>query len=127
MRAYSGWFAFVLLLGCVIGFAAGKFDRVADAQSVDNRTTRWIGASVTYSTAQDAFCLFDSQTNRLLAYGVGNGTRKLELLAVREISYDLKLASFGEQKPTVQEIKKSWEDEEKREKDKEKNDPPKDK
>ena len=112
MRAYSGWFAFVLLLGAVLGFAAGKFERVAEAQSVDNKTTRWLAASITVAPSQDAVVLFDSQTNRLLAYTMGSGGRRLDLLAVREVSYDLRLASYGEHKPTVQEMKKAWEDSE---------------
>ncbi|MBI2931702.1 MAG: hypothetical protein HYY16_08625 [Planctomycetes bacterium] len=119
MRAFSGWFAFVLLLGTVLGFAAGRFDHAAEAQSVDNKTTRWLGATVTYSQSQDAFVLFDSQTNRLMAYGI-DGTKKLHLIAVREISYDLKLTSYGEQKPTVLDIKKAWEEEEKKEREREK-------
>lgn len=117
MRASSGWFAFVLLLGAVAGFAAGKFDRVAEAQTVDNKTTRWLAASVALAQSQDAFVLFDSQTNRLMAYTLGMGGRRLELIAVREISYDAKLAAFGEQKPTVVDIKKAWEDAERAERE----------
>ncbi len=114
MRAYSGWFAFVLLLGCVAGFAAGRFDRTAEAQSIDNKTTRWLGGTITYGQSLDAFVLFDSQTNRLLAYTIGSGNKRLELMAVREISYDVKMASFGEQKPTVEDVKKAWEEEERK-------------
>jgi len=117
MRQYSGWFCFVLLFGCVAGFTAGRFDRTADAQTIDNKTTRWLGGSMSFGQSQDAFVLFDAQTNRLIAYTV-SGNKRIELIGVREISYDMKLASFGEQKPTVQEIKKAWEEEEKKEKDK---------
>ena len=122
MRAYSGWFSFVLLLGAVVGFAAGKFDGTAQAQSVDNRTSRWLGGSMDIGQSQGAFMLFDSQTNRLLAYTITSGGRRLELIAVREISYDLKMATYGEHKPTVADVKKAWEEAEKTEREKEKKD-----
>ena len=40
--------------------------------------------------------------------GIG-GSRKLELLAAREITWDLKLASWGKQEPTAQEVKDAFE------------------
>ena len=121
MKNYAGWFCFVLLLGACAGFAAGKFD--VQAQSVDNKSTRYLAGVVSYGQAQDAFCLFDTQTNRLSAYTFG-GNKKLELMAVRELSWDMKMISWGKQEPSVVEIKDLWEKSEKerveREKDKEK-------
>ncbi len=122
MKNYSGWAAFVLLLGVVIGFTAGRTESSqAMAQGVDNKTTRWLAGTVTYGQAQEAFMMFDAQTNRLLAYDI-TPMKELELLAVREISYDVKLAEFGRQKPTPGQIKDVWEKyerEEKERKDKE--------
>jgi len=112
MKSYSGWFAFMLLLGCVMGFGAGRFDRVAQAQSLDNKTTRWLAGSVSIAAGQDAFMLFDSQTNRLAAYMI-SGSKKLEVVAVREVSYDLKPVMWGKQEPTVQEMRDAWEKSEK--------------
>jgi hypothetical protein len=106
MRAYAGWFCFVLLLGAVAGFAAGKLD--VQAQSVDNKSTRYLAGVVTYGTSQDAFCIFDTQTNRLSAYTFG-GNKRLELMAVRELSWDMKMVSWGKQEPTVQEVKDAFE------------------
>lgn len=118
MRQYSGWFCFVLLLGAVLGFAAGKWETAAQAQTVDNKTTRYLAGTIAYGQALDAFVLFDSQTNRLVAYSI-TGNKKLELIAVRDVSYDLKPVSFGKHEPTVQQMK---EDFEKAEKEKEKKD-----
>lgn len=115
---YGGWLAFVLLLGAVLGFAAGKFDRTADAQAVDNKTTRWLAGAVTVGQSQDVFVLFDAQTNRLLVYGMASGGKRLELVAVREISYDDRLVSYGEQRPEVKEVKKLWEEFERAEREK---------
>ncbi|MHC4607539.1 MAG: hypothetical protein ACYTAF_11530 [Planctomycetota bacterium] len=115
MRQYAGWFCFVLLLGVVVGFAAGKWD--ATAQTVDNKSTRWLAASITISQAEDAFMLFDTQTHRLLAYRV-TPTKRLELMAVREVSWDLKPLEYGKQQPTVKDMKelfdKSLKDEKKK-------------
>ena len=104
MKQYSGWFCFVLLLGSVIGFAAGKWDSTVHAQAVDNKTTRWLAGTISYGQSTDAFMMFDSQTNRLVAYTI-TGNRKLELLAVRDVTWDLKPVSYGRQEPAVQQMK----------------------
>ncbi len=117
MRSYAGWFCFVLLLGCVIGFAAGKWD--VSAQSIDNKSSRYLAGVMTYGQSTDAFMLFDTQTHRLVAYTVG-GNKRLELMAVREVSWDLKMVSWGKQEPTVQEVKDAFEKSEKERLEKEK-------
>jgi len=106
VKNVAGWFCFVLLLGSVIGFAAGKWE--AQAQTLDNKSTRYMAGVVTYGQATDAFMLFDTQTNRLIAYTIG-GNKKLELMAVREVSWDMKMVSWGKQEPTVQEVKDAFE------------------
>ena len=106
MKNAAGWFCFVLLLGAVAGFAAGKWD--VHAQTIDNKSTRYLTGVLTYGQATDAFMLFDTQTNRLIAYTVG-GNKKLELMAVREVSWDMKMVSWGKQEPTVQEVKDAFE------------------
>src|SRR5882672_8728865 len=103
MKNVAGWFCFVLLLGTVVGFAAGKADVQAQG-TLDNKSTRYLAGVVTYGQATDAFMLFDTQTNRLIAYTVG-GNKRLELMAVREVSWDMKMVSWGKQEPTVQEVK----------------------
>lgn len=105
MKNAAGWFCFVLLLGVVVGFSAGKWD--AEAQTIDNKSTRYLAGAISYGTASDAFLLFDTQTHRLTAYTIG-GNKQLELLAVREISWDLKMVSWGRQKPTVSEVKEAF-------------------
>lgn len=117
MKNVAGWFCFVLLLGAVAGFAAGKWE--VSAQSIDNKSSRYLAGVVTYGQATDAFVLFDTQTNRLIAYTIG-GNRKLELMAVRETSWDMKMVSWGKQEPTVQEVKDAYEKAEKERHDKEK-------
>ena len=117
MKSYAGWFCFVLLLGAVAGFAAGKLE--VHAQSVDNKSTRFLAGVVSYGQSQDAFCLFDTQTNRLSAYTFG-GNKKLELMAVRELSWDLKMVSWGKQEPSVQEIKDAFDKSERERIEKEK-------
>ena len=126
MKPASGWIAFTLLLGAVVGFGAGRFDRTAEAQSIDNKTTRWIGGSMSIGGGIDAFVLFDSQTNRMAMYSIA-GNKKLEVLAVREVSYDMRPVIFGKQEPTVQEMKEAWEksEREKAEREKEKEGQPK--
>ena len=106
MKNVAGWFCFVLLLGTVVGFAAGKMD--VQAQTVDNKSSRYLAGVVTYGQATDAFMLFDTQTNRLIAYTVG-GNKRLELMAVREVSWDMKMVSWGKQEPSVQEVKEAFE------------------
>jgi len=119
MKNASGWFCFVLLLGAVAGFSAGRWD--VQAQSVDNKSTRYLAGTISYGQGTDAFMLFDTQTNKLLAYTVG-GNKRLELMAAREVTWDLKLSSWGKQEPTVQEVKDGFEkaekEREKHEKDK---------
>ena len=107
MRNASGWFCFVLLLGAVAGFAAGRGGDVA-AQTVDNKTSRFLTGVVTYGQASDAMFLFDTQTNRLVAYTITGGKR-LEVIAVREISWDFKPVAWGKQEPSVQEMKDAFE------------------
>ncbi|MBI4565874.1 MAG: hypothetical protein HY716_14395 [Planctomycetes bacterium] len=118
MRATTGWIAFALLFGGVAGFATGKNGRLAEADTIDNKTTRWLAGTIGYAAGQDVFLLFDSQTNRLLAYTV-SGAKELELLAVREVSYDLKPVTWGKQKPPVQELKEAWEKSERERRDRE--------
>jgi len=107
MRAYSGWFCFVLLLGGVTGFWAGKSE--VAAQSLDNRSNRWLAGTVSYGQWQDAFVLFDTQTNRLVAYTLG-GSKRLELVAVREITWDLRPVEYGKNEPTVKQMKDLFEE-----------------
>ncbi len=117
MKNYAGWFCFVLLAGAVAGFAAGKWD--VSAQTIDNKTSRFLAGVVSYGQASDALLLFDSQTNRLVAYTI-TGARHLEVIAVREVSWDLKPVSWGKQEPSVQEMRDAFEkaDKERIEKDK---------
>jgi hypothetical protein len=107
MKNVAGWFCFVLLLGTVVGFAAGKMDVQAQG-TLDNKSTRYLAGVVTYGQSTDAFMLFDTQTNRLIAYTIG-GSKRLELMAVREVSWDMKMVSWGKQEPTVQEVKDAFE------------------
>jgi hypothetical protein len=117
MKNVAGWFCFVLLAGAVAGFAAGKWD--ATAQTVDNKTSRYLAGVVTYGQASDAFLLFDSQTNRLAVYAV-SGNKRLEVLAVREVSWDLKPIEWGKQEPTVREMRDAFERSERERAEKEK-------
>jgi hypothetical protein len=110
MRNAAGWFCFVLLLGAVAGFAAGKWD--AAAQTIDNKSTRFLAGTLAYGQATEAFVLFDTQTNRLVAYTIG-GNRRLEVLAVREVSWDLKPVEWGRQEPTVKEMRDAFDKSEK--------------
>jgi hypothetical protein len=119
MKPMSGWIAFAVLLGVVAGFGASRLERTALAQSIDNKTTRYLAGSVSMGGGQDAFALFDSQTNRLIFYTI-SGNKKVEVLAVREVSYDLRLVNFGKQEPTVQEMKDAWEKSEREKAEKEK-------
>ena len=106
MKSLAGWVCFAVLLGLVVGFSFGN--KEADAQSVDNKTTRWLAGTLTYGQSSDCFVLFDSQKNRLMVYAV-SGSKKLELVAVREVSWDGKPVSFGKQTPSVQEMKTLFE------------------
>jgi hypothetical protein len=119
MKNASGWFCFVLLLGAVAGFSAGRSGGIVQAQSIDNKSTRYLAGTMSYGQSTDAFMIFDTQTNKLLAYTVG-GNRKLELMAAREITRDLKLASWGKQVPTAQEVKDAFDKAEKEKHEKEK-------
>src|SRR5579862_9889005 len=125
MRNVSGWFCFVLLLGAVVGFSAGRWS--VKTQSIDNKSTRYLAGTMSYGQGTDAFMIFDTQTNKLLAYTIG-GNRRLELLAAREVTWDLRLSSWGKQEPTAQEVKdafdKAEKDREKHQKDKDKGDKP---
>jgi len=119
MKNAAGWFCFVLLLGAVAGFSAGRGTGDVHAQSIDNKSTRYLAGTLSYGQSTDAFMIFDTQTNKLLAYTIG-GNRKLELLAAREVTWDLKLSSWGKQEPTAQEVKDAYDKAEKALHDKEK-------
>jgi hypothetical protein len=119
MKNASGWFCFVLLLGAVAGFSAGRSGGAAQAQSIDNKSTRYLAGTMSYGQSTDAFMIFDTQTNKLLAYTIG-GNRKLELMAAREITWDLKLAAWGKQEPTAQEVKDAFDKAERERHEKEK-------
>ena len=119
MKNAAGWFCFVLLLGAVAGFSAGRNTWDVHAQSIDNKSTRYLAGTLSYGQSTDAFMIFDTQTNKLLAYTIG-GNRKLELLAAREITWDLKLSSWGKQEPTAQEVRDAFEKADKAQHDKEK-------
>ena len=119
MKNAAGWFCFVLLLGAVAGFSAGRNTWDAHAQSIDNKSTRYLAGTMSYGQSTDAFMIFDTQTNKLLAYTIG-GNRKLELLAAREVTWDLKLASWGKQEPTAQEVRDAFEKADKAQHDREK-------
>lgn len=119
MKNAAGWFCFVLLLGAVAGFSAGRNTWDVHAQSIDNKSTRYLAGTLSYGQSTDAFMIFDTQTNKLLAYTIG-GNRKLELLAAREVTWDLKLSSWGKQEPTAQEVKDAFDKAEKAQHDKEK-------
>lgn len=116
MKNASGWFCFVLLLGAIGGFSAGRFDAHAQGGSIDNKSTRFLAGTVSYGQGTDAFMLFDTQTNKLLAYTIG-ANKKMELMSARELTWDLKLSSWGKQEPTAQEIKDAF-DKAEREKEK---------
>jgi hypothetical protein len=119
MKNAAGWFCFVLLLGAIAGFSAGRGRGDAQAQgSIDNKSTRYLAGTLSYGQSTEAFMIFDTQTNKLLAYTIG-GNKKLELMAAREVTWDLKLSSWGKQEPTAQEVKDAFE---KAEKEKEKHD-----
>ena len=122
MKNSAGWICVVLLLAVGMGFLAGR--REVEAQSIDNKSTRYLAGTLTYGQASDAFMIFDTQTNRLCAYTVG-GNKRLELMAVRETTYDFKMVSWGKQEPTVQEIKEAFEKAEKERIEKEKSGTPK--
>lgn len=117
MKLQAGGFALAALVGAAAALVAGAAGRSAEAQSVDNKTTRWLSTTVEFAQSQQAMLLFDSQTNRLMAYVV-TPMKELELVAVREISYDLKAVTFGKQKPTVQHMKEDWERTEREEREK---------
>src|SRR6185503_12787139 len=119
MKNAAGWFCFVLLLGAVAGFSAKPNSWNAHAQSIDTKSTRYLAGTMSYGQSTDAFMIFDTPTNKLLAYTIG-GNRKLELLAAREVTWDLKLASWGKQEPTAQEVKDAFDKAEKALHDKEK-------
>ena len=106
MKPFAGWVCFAVLLGLVVGFNLGGGQ--ADAQSVDNKTTRWLAGTLTYGQSSDCFVLFDSQKHRLMVYTI-TGSKKLELVAVREVSWDLKPVSYGKQNPAVQDMKTLFE------------------
>jgi len=110
MKNASGWFCFVLLLGAVAGFSAGRWD--VQAQSIDNKSTRYLAGTLSYGQGTDAFMVFDTQTNKLLAYTIG-ANKRLEILAAREVTWDLRLSSWGKQEPTAQEVKDAYDKAEK--------------
>jgi hypothetical protein len=112
----AGWFCFVLLLGVVLGFTLGKAD--VNAQTVDNQSTRWMAGTISYGQ-EDAFMLFDTQTHRLIAYTV-TPTKRLEIIAVREISWDLKPIEYGKQNPTVKTMRDDYQKAEKEKLEREK-------
>ena len=59
------------------------------------------------SSNQEILYLYDVENHRLAAYQV-NASNRLALLAMRDITYDLKPQEFGKTDPPVKELKDLW-------------------
>ena len=105
------------LIGILVGIVLSRTDSTLNAQTVDNKNSRWLAGTINTGGGTDAFVLFDSQTNRLLMYTLVGKT--LELVQVRDIGYDLKPRARGIQRPTIDEVYgewQKWEEEQKKKK-----------
>lgn len=69
------------------------------------------------SSNQEILYLYEVDSHRLAAYQV-NASNRLALLAMRDITYDLKPQEFGKTDPPVEDLKDLWKKHEKDNKDK---------
>ena len=92
------------LAGVAGGYAASYAPGPALAQDRASGEDRWIVRTMTIQPSQDAWIVFDRDTERAAFYSF-NGTN-LTLLAVREIKPDLATGSYGRQSPDPEEIRR---------------------
>ena len=55
---------------------------------------------------RQAVFIVDAETMRLLVYAVNTDTRQLKLTAVRDLSQDLRLSHFNNERPLPEDIRK---------------------
>ncbi|HMS17354.1 MAG TPA: hypothetical protein PKA37_10975 [Planctomycetota bacterium] len=85
------------LLGVAVG-ASWQQARSTPSGGGGDSSRDLIAVTGHYSTGSTALYVLDTRTYHMAVYRVENG-KALELIAARDISFDLKLESYGDQSP----------------------------
>ncbi|MEM7166581.1 MAG: hypothetical protein AAF581_14030 [Planctomycetota bacterium] len=98
-----------VLLAVVVTYAATSFFTATPTRQVFGGTVDSGGTHLILATGKlqnleaDALYVMDERSHKLAVYLIR--AKKLELHSMRDCSYDFQLTAFGEQSPTVGEVK----------------------
>ena len=113
MTSAGGWSIAALVIALVLS-GAGMWSLSAsraDAQGAVALTSegpegRFTMASGPLGEKKLGVFIIDAQTMRLLVYAIDSESRQLKLMAVRDISQDVRLSHWNNDKPLPEEIRK---------------------
>lgn len=103
--------ALVMALG-LVGLGAWSLGALsAEAQSPasglgHDAASRFTVTSAPLGDKRQAVFIVDAETMRLLVYAVNTDTRQLKLAAVRDLSQDVRLSHFNNERPLPEDIRK---------------------
>ncbi|MBN2583547.1 MAG: hypothetical protein JXL80_10800 [Planctomycetes bacterium] len=103
--------ALTIALG-VVGLGAWSLGALTvDAQSPMTGVSTGAAGRFTMTTAplgdkKQGVFIIDAETMRLLVYAVNSDTRQLKLVAVRDLSQDVRLSHFNNERPLPDDIRK---------------------
>lgn len=86
----------ILILTALLGVSVGSTLRASRSGGGGDSARDIIAVTGHYSTGATALYVLDARTMHMAVYRVENG-RALELIGARNIAYDLKLESYGDQ------------------------------
>ncbi len=105
----------LILVGVILGFVAVRESSAQHSQSGGgggggDSTRDLIAVTGSYGSGASVLYLIDAKTRHMAVYRTENGKR-LELVAARDVGFDLKLESYNDQSEagfTPRELRKSW-------------------
>jgi len=102
----AGGLAAVIALAALALALQAQSDRAAPAMAAPQGSAgRFALVSAPLDEKRAGIMLIDSQTMRLLVYALDPDTRLLRLLAVRDISQDVRLAHYNNERPWPEDIR----------------------
>ena len=113
MTSARGWSIAALVIALVLS-GAGAWSLSASragaqgtlAQASAGSVGRFTMASGSLGEKKLGVFIIDAQTMRLLVYAIDSESRQLKLMAVRDISQDVRLSHWNNDKPLPEEIRK---------------------
>ncbi len=113
MTSAGGWSIAALVVALVLSgagvwvlSASGADAQGTAAQAPTSPGGRFTMASGPLGEKKLGVFIIDAQTMRLLVYAIDSESRQLKLMAVRDISQDVRLSHWNNDKPLPEEIRK---------------------